>query len=91
MSTVETLELVCERKICDLVSQENADRRWEASGVLAREGQCYVVFDNSPDIGRFSVDLQNCATNRLFTLEQKESNSGYEGIAYNSAQDRFYL
>jgi hypothetical protein len=89
MVTVSTLKLVREAKICDLVRCDPTEKRWEASGVLAKDGHFWVVFDDRTQIGRFSADLEPNETNGLFGLSHGDR--GYEGIAYNAAKRRFYL
>lgn len=89
MVTAPTLNLVRESKICDLMTCDQPSTRWEASGVLAKDGYCFVVFDDRTEIGRFSDDLQRNKTNGLFGLAHADF--GYEGIAYNAAKQRFYL
>jgi hypothetical protein len=86
---VSTLKLVCERKICDLISCEQPKKRWEASGVLARDGHYFVVFDDRTEIARLSGDLQPDNTNGMFGMAR--SFCGYEGITYNAVKGRFYL
>jgi hypothetical protein len=86
---VQTLKLVCERKIGDLIPRERPAKRWEASGVLAKSGHYYVVFDDRSEIARLSDDLEPNSTNGLFGTTHTDC--GYEGIAYNGANERFYL
>ena len=89
MVTVPTLNLVRESKIRDLMTCDQPAKRWEASGVLVKDGYFFVVFDDRTDIGRFSGDLQPNDANGLFGLSRGDV--GYEGIAYNAAKRRFYL
>jgi hypothetical protein len=89
MVTAPTLELVCESKICDLMQRDQPAKRWEASGVLVKDGQFYVVFDDRTEVARFSDDLQPNSANGLFGMAH--SVCGYEGITYNAAKQRFYL
>jgi hypothetical protein len=89
MVTVPTLKLVRESKICDLMTCYRPAKRWEASGVLVKDGYFFVAFDNRTEIGRFSGDLQPNETNGILGLPQGDF--GYEGIAYNAAKQRFYL
>ena len=89
MVTVPTLNLVREIKICDLMTCAKPDHRWEASGVLVKDGYFFVVFDDRTEIGRFHEDLQPSGTNGIFGLSHGDF--GYEGIAYNVAKERFYL
>lgn len=89
MVTAPTLNLVRETKICDLLVCKKKTTRWEASGVLVKNGYCFVVFDDRADIGRFTDDLQPSETNGLMGIGH--SDYGFEGITYNSAKQRFYL
>jgi hypothetical protein len=89
MLTAPTLELVHESKICDLLPCDQSAKRWEASGVLMKDGHYFVVFDDRTEIARFSADLQPNATNGLFGMAHRVC--GYEGITYNSAKRRYYL
>jgi len=83
MVTVATLNLVREAKICDLMACDQPTRRWEASGVLVKDGYYFVVFDDRTEIGRFSDDLQPNKTNGLVGIAHADF--GYEGITYNAA------
>jgi hypothetical protein len=89
MVTAPTLELVYENKICNLLPCDQSAKRWEASGVLVRDGHYFVVFDDRTEIARFSADLQPDATNGLFGMAHRVC--GYEGITYNTAKRRYYL
>ena len=89
MDTVPSLKLVCESKIRDLVPRDQPGERWEASGVLVKDRHYFVVFDDRTEIARFSDDLQPNNANGLFGMAHAVS--GYEGITYNAANQRFYL
>ncbi len=89
MATVPTLKLVCESKLCDLVPCDPPTKRWEASGVLVKDRQYFVVFDDRTEIARVSDDLQPNSTNGLFGMAHAVC--GYEGITYNAAKRRYYL
>jgi hypothetical protein len=89
MVTAPTLGLVREAKICELLTCGRSAARWEASGVLAKDGYFYVVFDDRAEVARFSADLRPDPTNGLFGPARADF--GYEGIAYNPAKQRFYL
>ena len=58
MATIPTLKLVRERKICELMSCDKPTKRWEASGVLVKDGHYFVVFDDRTEIARISDDLR---------------------------------
>ena len=89
MAGFQQLELVREVRICDLMGCSPRAERWEASGVLVKDGCCFVVFDDRTQIGRFAQDLQPNDANGLCGLSHGDR--GYEGITYNSAKQRFYL
>lgn len=89
MATIPTLKLVRERKISQLMSCDDPTMRWEASGVLVKDGYYFVVFDDRTEVARISEDLQPTPTNLL--LGGAEGIRGYEGITYNAARQRFYL
>jgi hypothetical protein len=89
MVTVPTLKLACESKIRDLMAREQATSRWEASGVLVKDGHFFVVFDDHAEIARVSDDLQPTSENELVGMAHAVY--GYEGITYNLAKRRFYL
>jgi hypothetical protein len=84
-----TLRLVCERKLCDLLACDQARKRWEASGVLVKDGHYFVVFDDHGEIARIADELTPGNSNGLFGVTQADY--GYEGITYNAAKQRFYL
>lgn len=89
MAEFPALELVCERKIRDLLPHSKPTERWEASGVLVRDGHCFVVFDDRVKIARLADDLRPNDSNRLVGMSHVEC--GYEGIAYNATKERYYL
>ena len=89
MVTAPTLKLIRESKICALLPCDQTAKRWEASGVLVKDGHFFVVFDDRTEIGRFADDLLPAQTNGLFGLSHGDY--GYEGITYNAEKQRFYL
>jgi hypothetical protein len=84
-----TLNLVGERKLRDLLEGQSSAKGWEASGVLARNGHFYVVFDDHSRVARIANDLQAVPANAL--LGKEHDFGGFEGISYNAARQRFYL
>ena len=59
MPTIPTLKLVRESKICDLLPRDKQKKdRWEASGVLVKGGDYFVVFDDRVEIARIANDLE---------------------------------
>ncbi|GHO99297.1 hypothetical protein KSF_093450 [Reticulibacter mediterranei] len=86
---VEQLELLEEAKISELLPGI-ADQRFEASGVVARDGWFYVIFDNSTNIGCIKDGLRATEGNHLIEQNQGAA-AGYEDIAYDPITNRFYL
>jgi hypothetical protein len=83
------LRLEQETKLVELLDGA-AGRRLEASGVLAKDGCFYVIFDNLPHIARLDRDLAvGAPENRLFTQERREAD-GFEDITYDPCSDRFF-
>jgi hypothetical protein len=88
-SPVLALELVREAKIRDLLGG-SADRRLEASGVVAVDGQCYVIFDNLPDVAVMTAALRADPAANLLRRHALGA-VGHEDIAYDPQEHRFYL
>ena len=89
MTSVPSLQLVQESKIADLLPNGPLDLEFEASGVLAKDGIYFVVFDNLTSVAGLSEDLLPNDSNALSGMA--EVDDGYEGIAYNARKNRFYL
>jgi hypothetical protein len=89
MTKMPALKLVCERKICELMPQDQRSKRWEASGVLAQDGHCFVVFDDRAEVACVANELEPGNSNCLLGASHTEY--GYEGITYNAAKQRYYL
>ncbi len=86
------LRLEREAKLVELVEPLDGapGRRLEASGVLAKDGCFYVIFDNLPDIVRLGPGLiAGAPENRVFTQKRREA-TGFEDIAYDPGSDRFF-
>jgi hypothetical protein len=93
MNTVQSqagqLELLREAKIRDVLGDQ-LDPRLEASGVLAKDGAFYVIFDNLPGIAFIGPGLSGAQRNRI--IEQDHGHRrGFEDIAYDRESDRFYV
>jgi hypothetical protein len=89
MPDSRTLNLLCECKLSDLLHSDDQSPRWEASGVLVKDGQYFVVFDDRTEIARVAADLQAGNGNGLCGMAHTVT--GYEGITYNTTKQRFYL
>src|SRR5262245_9475393 len=83
------LSLNCEAKICDLLACDEPKTRWEASGILVKDGQFFVAFDDRAEIGRMVDDLRPNNANGLVGMAHDDF--GYEGITYNADKRRYYL
>ena len=86
-SAAPTLRLVREAKIADLFGTSGR-ARLEASGVLARLGRYYVIFDNLPDVGLIDPGLTpSGAELRPVPIDP----TGYEDIAWDEHSRRFLI
>jgi hypothetical protein len=85
----EQLELLKEAKISDVLG-DRLDPRLEASGVLAKDGAFYVIFDNLPDIACIDDGLSGGQQDR-FIEQNRGHRRGFEDIAYDRWTDRFYV
>ena len=68
MTTIPSLTLVRERKLCDLMPCDHASKRWEASGVLVKDRHYFVVFDDRSEIARVAEDLTPGDSNGIFGM-----------------------
>ena len=89
MTSVATLKLVQESKIRDLLPDLETNERFEASGVLAKGSDYFVVFDDRTALARIKNDLRSSNSNDLIGTAPLKG--GYEGIAYNAEKHRYYL
>jgi hypothetical protein len=87
---MQQLELVAEAKVFDILGKR-LDARLEASGVLAKDGVFYVIFDNLPHIARIGPELSPVGTANAVIRQKNGHDSGFEDIAYDAWQDRFYV
>ena len=79
---MQPLELVSEAKIFDIL-EGSLDPRLEASGVLAKDGRFYVIFDNLPHIACIGPDLTGAAGGNHLIMQEKGHRRGFEDIAYD--------
>jgi hypothetical protein len=82
------LVLAREAKLASLLP--DAGGRLEASGVLAGDGRCYVIFDNAPDIARIPATLAPADGPDLIR-QPRGRRDGFEDIAHDPATGRFYV
>lgn len=87
---VPQLELLEEAKIFEVLG-DATDLRLEASGVLAKDGFFYVIFDNLAHIGCIGGGLSRAAKENHLIRQDRGRSAGYEDIAYDRFSNRFYL
>jgi uncharacterized protein YjiK len=89
VANLPTLQLVQESKIAELLPDETPGVEYEASGVLLKDGKCFVVFDNHTSVARLAENLSANLMNGRFGVARVAD--GYEGITFNDAKGRYYL
>jgi hypothetical protein len=89
-ASIQQLELVKEAKIFDILAGR-LEPRLEASGVLAKDGLFYVIFDNLPHIARIGPELSPEASANYLIKQDRGHRSGFEDIAYDAWNGRFYV
>jgi hypothetical protein len=82
--------LVTERKLAELISPPTNDGVLEASGVIAKGADYYVIFDNVRRIARIHRSLEPGSARHAW-FGPKRQGEGYEDIAFSRAMRRFYL
>jgi hypothetical protein len=88
--TRRVLRLVRERKLAALIPVPEPGAVLEASGVLARGRDCFVIFDNLRRVARIDQGLAP-GSRRHAWLGAARSGEGYEDIAYSPHRRRYYL
>jgi hypothetical protein len=89
-TAMQQLELVREAKIFDILPGW-LDPRLEASGVLAKDGLFYVIFDNLPHIACIGPELAPAARENHMIMQERGHRRGFEDIAYDARSGRFYV
>jgi hypothetical protein len=87
---MQQLELVNEAKIFGILA-DRLDPKLEASGVLVKDGVFYVIFDNLPHIALIDPELSAAAAANDVIMQKNGHDSGFEDIAYDAQQGRFYV
>jgi hypothetical protein len=87
---VEQLLLLQETKISEILGGQ-VDPRLEASGVLAKEGVFYVIFDNLADIACIGSQLSPESIENCFIRQKHGHHRGFEDIAYDPWSHRYYV
>ena len=90
MRSRPALRLVRERKLADLIAFPEDGAVLEASGVLARGRDCFVIFDNVRRVARIDRSLAPPSSRHAW-LGRPRTGEGYEDIAYSPHQRRYYL
>lgn len=85
-SVGDELKIVNEVKFNKIIDGKDKMKKYEASGVRYATGRFYVVFDNSSRAARVNTKLT-----RAKLLGKKGKEEGFEGIAYNPLNNKFYL
>jgi len=88
--TMRQLELVKEAKTSGIL-EGSLDPRLEASGVLARDGLFYVIFDNLPHIACIGPELSRAARDNHVMIHDWGHRRGFEDIAYDSRSGRLFV
>jgi len=89
-TAMRQLELVREAKILDIL-EGSLNPKLEASGVLAKDGLFYVIFDNLPHIARIGPALARAASDTHMIVQEKGHRRGFEDIAHDPRSGRFYV
>src|SRR5687767_1066571 len=84
------MDLVRERKLVGLIKPPAGSSVLEASGVVAKGGDYYVIFDNIRRIARIDPRLTEGAS-RNGWFGPARSGDGFEDIAFSRYSRRFYL
>ena len=87
---MKSMVLVAERKLADFISPPTHDGVLEASGVVAKGADYYVIFDNVRHVARIHRSLEP-GSPRHSWFGPKREGDGYEDIAYSRHTRRFYL
>jgi hypothetical protein len=84
------MTLVAERKLSDFIEPPEGSKVLEASGVVAKDGYYYVIFDNARRIARVHSGLQPGSKKHSWFGRARDGD-GYEDIAFSPYTRRFYL
>ena len=84
------MKLLKHRKLAELISPPKGSEVLEASGVVAKGGDYYVIFDNIRRVARIDRGLSPLSKRHQW-LGTRHSGDGYEDIAYSPRLKRFLL
>jgi len=86
----QELTLVEERKLSEYIDPPEGSGVLEASGVVAKDGYYYIIFDNVRRLARIHDSLDRRSRNHGWVGRARDG-EGYEDIAFNPHTRRFYL
>jgi hypothetical protein len=84
------MTLVTDRKLSDLIAPPKGSSVLEASGVIAKDGYYYVIFDNVRRVARVHPGLEPGSKKHSW-LGGARDGEGYEDIAFSPHTRRLYL
>jgi hypothetical protein len=90
MKVAAELSLVKERRLSELIAPPKGSSVLEASGVIAKGGLYYVIFDNIRQVAVIDPSLSPGSA-RHGWFGRRRAGDGYEDIAYSPPLKRFYL
>ncbi|HUR21470.1 MAG TPA: hypothetical protein VMZ90_11715 [Vicinamibacterales bacterium] len=90
MARRRVLTLATERKLSDLIEPPKGSAVLEASGVIAKDGYYYVVFDNIRRLARVQASLTPGSKAHAWFGGPRDG-EGYEDLAFSPHTRRFYL
>ena len=90
MAKTPVLRLLRERKLADLVAAPRSGAVFEASGVIARGTDCFVVLDNIRRVVRVASHLRPESDDHEWVGAARQG-EGYEAVTYARGTRRFYL
>jgi hypothetical protein len=85
-----SLRLVVEQPLAELIAPPGRRGVLEASGVVAKGRDFYVIFDNIRRVARIDRGLDPGSKKHAW-LGAARQGEGYEDIAYSATRRRFYL
>jgi hypothetical protein len=84
------MTLLKECKLAKLIAPPKGSKVLEASGVIAKDGMFYVIFDNIRRVARIDPSLSPESKGHGW-LGRRHAGEGYEDIAYSPHLKRFFL
>jgi hypothetical protein len=85
---MQTLKLIRETKLHALLPECSANRRLEASGVVAQDSHFIIIFDNLGQVARVAASCLPSDGNAW--LGERDGATGHEDLTYSARHQRFY-